>query len=128
MATLPGIRRYSDGFVVRHQVDLPDMWQGRDAEFLAEAAVTLGLPVEQLTEEVIFDLPECYLSRAYQHFLDSHDRRDATSVGVDITNLGDFAPAHGPGAVTAALRSLQTLGYPCHYMRICTVRTFPIGY
>ena len=104
------------------------MWQGRDAEFLEEAAITLGLPVDQLTEEVVFDLPECHLSRAYQHFLDSRNRRDNTSIGVDITNLDDFAAAHGPGAITAALRSLQTVGYPCHYMRMITKRTFPSGF
>ena len=84
--------------------------------------------MDQLTDEVIFDLPECSLSRAYQQFLDSSNRRDSTSIGVDITNLEDFAAAHGPGAITAALRSLQTVGYPCHYMRMITKRTFPSGF
>ena len=78
-------------------------------------------------EEVIFELPECHLSRAYQHFLDSHARRADTEIGVAITNLDDFAAAHGPGAVNAALHSLQNLGYPCHYMRICIVRIVPAG-
>ena len=113
-AAMPNVRRYEDGFVVRHQVDLPEIWQGPDTGFLAAASIELGRPVEHLTEEVIFELPECYLSRAYQHFLDSHARRDATAVVVVITNLDDFAAANGPGAVTAALRSLQAEGHPCH--------------
>ena len=125
---MPNMRRYEDGFVVRHQVDLPDIWQGPDSGFLAAASLQLGRPVEHLTEEVIFELPECYLSRAYQQWLDTHARRDATAVGVAITNLDDFAAANGPGAVTAALRSLQVDGFPCHYLRICIVRSFPVGY
>ena len=128
MATPAGIRKYVDGFVVRHYVDLPDNWKGHDDDFLSEAAITLDLPVDQLIDEVVFDLPECSLSRSYQHFLDTGNRRDSTSIGVELTNYDDFATAHGPGAIAAALRSLQTVGYPCHYMRMITKRNIPGGY
>ena len=128
MAATSGVKKYADGFVVRHLADLPIIWQGSDEEFLEEAALKLGLPSHQLIDEVVFELPACSLSRSYQHFLDTGNRRDSTSIGVELTHCDAFATAHGPGSLAAALSSLQTLGYPCHYVRMITQRNIPSGY
>ena len=128
MAATTGVRKYADGFQVRHLVDLPVIWQGRDEDFLAEAALKLGLAPDHLIDEVVFALPECALSRAYQHFLDTGNRRDSTSIGVDLTDPDAFAAAYGRGALAAALNNLRTLGYPCHFVRMITQRHAPGGY
>ena len=128
MAATTGVKKYVDGFVVRHLVDLPDIWQGRDEDFLEEAALKLGLASDHLVDEVVFALPECSLSRSYQHFLDTGNRRDSTSIGVELTDYDAFAAAYGRGALAAALSSLQTVGYPCHFVRIITQRHVPGGY
>ena len=122
---MPTLLRHEHVFVVRHQIDLPDLWQGPGAGFLAECSIKLGRPLEHLKAEVVFELPECHLSREYQRFLDLQGRRADTAIGVAITNVDDFAAAHGKGAIKDALHNLQNHGYPCHYMRICIARIQP---
>ena len=126
MAAMPTLLGHEHVFVVRHQCDVPDIWKGTGAGFLEECSIKLSCPLEHLKAEVLFELPECLLSREYQRFLDSQDRRTDTEVGVAITNVDDFAAAHGKGSIAAALHNLQHHGYPCHFMRVCfALKQFP---
>ena len=128
MAESNGVGKYIGNFKIRHRADLPAIWQGGDEEFLAEASLQLGLAPEHLTDEVVFALPACTLSRAYQHFLNTGNRRNGDSIGVDLSDPDSFAAAFGPGALAEALNSLKTLGYPCHFVRMITPRHVPGGY
>ena len=100
---MPPLLGQEHAFEVRHQGDLPDAWKGTAAGFLEECAIKLNRPLDHLKAEVLFELPECLLSREYQQFLDSQDRSSGTDIGVAITNVDDFAAAHGKGSITAAI-------------------------
>ena len=121
MTTMPLLLGKEHAFKVRLTEDLPDVWKGTQRGFLEECAIKLSRPIERLKAEVLFELPECLLSREYQLFLVSQGRSVGTDIGAAITNVDDFAAAHGKGSIKAAIHHLQNHGYPCHFMCVCIV-------
>ena len=119
MTDMPPLLGHEHAFVARRHKELPLAWQGTEAGFLEECAGRTNRPLARLTAEVLFELPECLLSREYQLFLENRHRGSEAVVGVAITNVDDFAKAHGKGTIGAAIQHLQRFGYPSHFMRVC---------
>ena len=116
---MPPLLGHEHAFEARRHEELPLAWQGTGVDFLEECAMRMNRPLAQLKAEVLFELPECLLSREYQQFLENRHRSSDTVVGVAITNVDDFATAQGKGSIGAAIQHLQRFGHPCHFMRVC---------
>ena len=84
---------------------------------MTNCAEKANIPRHRLGTEVLYELPDCLLSRDYRAFL-ATKTQGPLIVGVAITNVDDFKNAHGPGSVRKAIRHLQEFGLPCHYIRL----------
>ena len=124
---MPQLLGHEHAFVARQHKELPPAWQGTSTGFLEECAGRANCPLARLTAEVLFELPDCLLSREYQLFLENTCRGVNAVVGVAITNVDDFAKAHGKGSIGAAIQHLQRFGYPSHFMRVCFENQPPLG-
>ena len=127
MTDMPPLLGHEHVFVARQRKELPPAWQETSTDFLEECAERANCPLARLTAEVLFELPDCLLSCEYRLFLETSFPGVNAVVGVAITNVDDFAKAHGKGSIGAAIQHLQRFGYPSHYIRVCFENQPPIG-
>ena len=116
---MPPLLGHEQVFLACLRKDLPTNWQETSEDFLADCAKRANCPRDRLTAEVLYELPDCLLSREYRIFLETVTQGPEDYVGVAVTNVNDFNDAHGRGSVGAAIRHLQQFGHPCHYIRVC---------
>ena len=123
---MPPLLGHEHVFVACQREELPIAWKETSADFLEGCAERANCPLDRLTAEVLFELPDCLLSREYRLFLETLSQGPNAIVGVAVTNVDDFAKAHGQGSIGAAIQHLQNFGYPCHYIRVCFENQAPV--
>ena len=118
MTDMPPLLGREQVFLACLRSDLPTNWREADEDFMVDCAKKANLPRDRLDTEVLYELPDCLLSREYRAFLATKTQGPEDYVGVAVTNVDDFNGAHGPGSVRKAVTHLQQFGHPCHYIRV----------
>ena len=118
MADMPPLLGRTQIFLACLRSELPADLQEASEEFMTNCAEKANIPRHRLGTEVLYELPDCLLSREYRAFLATKTQGPYDFVGVAVTNVDDFKDAHGPGSVRKAIRHLQEFGLPCHYIRL----------
>ena len=98
-------------FVVKRANELPEIWRTPPSqEWLSQAATATGVPVEQLTSRVCFELPDCTLARRYMQHVKAASESGIDAIQVCLTNHTDYDAAHGEGESEQALHHMHAHG------------------